>query len=113
MPSVLRYHSPDKHIHTETYSLHLLFFYFPFRNESELKSCNSVTCRDRINEPGFLTILNCNKFLIGLHGALVDIIFTNFRSDISLNMDYFTQRKNDEGSASNLLPAVDFTIGNA
>ena len=28
-------------------------------------------------------------------------------------MDYFTQRKNDEGRASNLLLAVDFTSGNA
>ena len=47
--------------------------------------------------------------MIEPHGALADITFTNFRSDINLNMDYFTQRKNDECSASNSLPAVDFT----
>ena len=105
VPSVLRYHLLDKHIHTETHSLHLFFFYFPFRNESELRSCNSGTCTDRINEPGFLTILNRNKFLIEPHGALADITFTNFRSDINLNMNYFTQRKNGECSATQQLIA--------
>ena len=51
--------------------------------------------------------------MIEPHGALVDITFTNFRSDINLNMNYFARRENDEGIASDSLPAADFTIGNA
>ena len=56
----------------------------------------------------------------------MDLLLTNFRSDINHNIDPFAQQENDEviqqevqpqldtneSSVSNPLPAVDFLIGN-
>ena len=93
---VLRQHSPNKHIHSEKYQRHLLFLFYLFRDESELKFYNSGTYTDRVNEPSALTFINYNKLLIETYGALVDKVFTNFRSDINHNMDPFAQQENDE-----------------
>ena len=99
---------------------------FLFLLPSELKSCNSGTYTDRINEPGILTVINCNKILIKPYIALVDIVLAKFREDI-LTWTHLPKEENgeviqpelqpqldmNESSVSNSLPAADYTIGNA
>ena len=41
VPYVLKYHVPNKHTQLEEYAYHMLFMYFPFRDENELKDSNS------------------------------------------------------------------------
>ena len=47
---VLRYHVPSRHNYPEKYAHRLLFMYYPFRNEQDLKSGNSGTYTEKLNE---------------------------------------------------------------
>ena len=58
VPYVLKYHVPNKHTHPEEYAHHMLFMYFPFRDENELKYSNSYD--EKLNLPNVLGIVNLN-----------------------------------------------------
>ena len=50
VPFALRYHLPDKYILPGKYLHDLLFLFYLFRNETELKSCNLGIYTKRVNE---------------------------------------------------------------
>ena len=59
VPYVLKYHVANQHTHTEEYAHHLLFMYFPLRNENELKLDNSY--EEKLNSSNVLEIINLNR----------------------------------------------------
>ena len=62
VPYVLMYRVPNQHAHPEEYAHHLLFMYFPFRNENELKLNNSYA--EKINSSNVLKIINLNRIKV-------------------------------------------------
>ena len=78
------------------YVHHLLFSFYPFRNEKELKS-PSVTgsYRAKSLESGVINIINRNKTTMETFSELVDQAFLSVHSDIHYH-DAFSQQENDE-----------------
>ena len=70
VPYVLKYHVPNQHTHPEEYAHHLLFMYFPFRNENELKLNNSYA--EKLNLPNVLEIINLNCIKVDPYALLVE-----------------------------------------
>lgn len=92
---VLRYHVPNEYKFPEQYAHHLLFMFFPFRSESELKSSNPPSYLAKLNEPGVIQTINYNKTLVEPFGDLVDRAFSQFQSHRECNFDSFAQQEND------------------
>ena len=67
---MLQYYVPNKHTHTEEYAHDLLFMYFPFRNENELKLNNSYA--EKLNLPNVLEIINLNRIKVDPYALLVE-----------------------------------------
>ena len=61
--AVLRYHVPNHHKFPKKYAHHLLFMFYPFRNEQRLISDNSGTYSEKLQEPGVIENQSplCNK----------------------------------------------------
>ena len=55
---VLRYHVPNKFKDPEDYAHHLLFMFYPFRDECELKVGQPSSYSSKLSEPGILEIVN-------------------------------------------------------
>ena len=70
VPYVLMYRVPNQHAHPEEYAHHLLFMYFPFRNENELKLNNSYA--EKLNLPNVLEIINLNCIKVDPYALLVE-----------------------------------------
>ena len=69
VPYVLKYHVPNQHTHPEEYAHLLLFMYFPFRNENELKLNNSYA--EKLNSSNVLEIINLNHIKVEPYALLV------------------------------------------
>ena len=59
--SVLRYHQPSPHKNVEQYAHHLLFAFYPFRQEEELKCTVKGIYFAKLQAPVVLNIINRNK----------------------------------------------------
>ena len=92
---VLRYPVPNKFKHPDSYAHHLLFIFYPFRYECELKLGQSPSYSSKLNEPGVLDVVNYKKSLVEPHSDLVDAAFINYRSDIMPSCDPFSQQENE------------------
>ena len=93
---VLRYYVPNKHKDPEAYAHHLLFMFYPFRNEDELKVTQSHSYSAKLQEPEVINIINENKRQIEPFCDLVDEAYLNFRSDLPPNWDSFAQQENED-----------------
>ena len=92
--AVLRYGAQNKHKNPEKYAHHLLFCYYPFRSEDELKMGSYV---EKLHQPGVKDIVNENKQVIEPYDELVDNALENFVLDSSpSNLDPFGQQENEE-----------------
>ena len=80
---VLQYHVPNKFKDPEGYAHHLLFMFYPFRDESELKVGQPSSYSLKLSEPGVLEIENNNKSLVEPYSDLVNAAFLNYRADIT------------------------------
>ena len=89
--AVLRYYVPNRHKYPEKYAHHLLFLFYPFRNEENLKSGNSGTFSEKLQEPGIIDIVNRNKHIFEPYGDLVDSALLNLRT--SHIQDAFLQQE--------------------
>ena len=94
--AVLRYHVPNRHKKPELYAHHLLFMFFPFRNESELCCEVSGTYMGKLNQPDVLHIVNENKLRFEPFSDLVDTALCNLHENVSNNRDSYAQQENDE-----------------
>ena len=97
--AVLRYHQPNPQKNTEQYAHHLLFTFYPFRDEAYLKSLSMTgTYFAKLQEPGVMDIINKNKGIMEPFGEIVDQALSYLCSDVR-NPDSFSQQKNDEVQA--------------
>ena len=76
---ILRYHIPNQRTQPEEYAHHMLFMFFPFRNESDLKATVSRTYSEKLLEPTVTEIVNKNKkacepFADAMDEAFIDFI---------------------------------------
>ena len=93
VPYVLKYHVPNQHTHTEEYEHHLLFMYFPFRNENELKLNNSYA--EKLNSSNVLEIMNLNHIKVEPYVLLVENASERLSRNQNVNIDSFGQQEND------------------
>ena len=79
----------------EQYAHHLLFTFYPFRDEAYLKSPPITgTYFAKLQEQGIMDIISKNKPF----NEIVDQALSNLRSDV-INPDSFSQQENDEVQA--------------
>ena len=97
--AVLRYYVPNCHKYPEKYAHHLLFMFYPFRNEDDLKSANLGTYNEKLHEPGILEVVNRNKLIFEPYGDLVDTALLNIRADLLHNSDAYSHQENDQVEA--------------
>ena len=105
---VLRYHVPNRHIHPEKYSHHMLFMFYPFRNENELKFSQTGLYADKLLQETVLSVVNRNKEMFEPYGDMVDTAIRDYRADALGNQDNFAQQENDD-----VLGQLDDMIDNA
>ena len=92
---VLQY-SVSYHKDPQVSAHHLLFMFYPFRVESELKSGEPPSYFAKLNEPGVIDNRNFNQALTGPFIDLADEAFLHFRSELSSKFDSCAQRENHE-----------------
>ena len=95
-PYVLQYYAPNKGTKPEEYAHHMLFMYYPFRDEKELLSGNPPTYASKLSEPGVIDLVNQNYSLVEPFATIVDNAFLRLSSDIDNIMDPYDQQENDE-----------------
>ena len=93
---VLRYHVHSKFKNPEGYVLHLLFMFYPFRDDCELKVGKPSLYSSKLSEPGVLEIVNNNKSLVEPYSDLVNAAFLNYIADITPSWDPFSQQENED-----------------
>ena len=95
--AVLRYHQPTSQKNIEQYAHHLLFTFYPFRDEEYLKSLPMTgTYFAKFQEPGVMDIISRNKAIMEPFSEVVDQVLSNLLSDVT-NPD--SQQENDEVQA--------------
>ena len=94
--TVLRYYQLNPNKVFETYAYHLIFSFYPFRNEEELKSPPVIgSYQDKLLEPGVINVINRNKAAMEPFTELVDQALLSVHSDVHSH-DAFSQQENDE-----------------
>ena len=93
---VLWYHVSIEFKDPQGYAHHLLFMLYPFRYECELKVGQPSSYSSKLSETGVIEVINNNKSLIEPYSDLVNDAFLNYRSDISISWDPFSQQENDD-----------------
>ena len=94
-PYVLQYCVPNKETKPEEYAHHILFMYYPFKDEKELLSGNPPTYASKLSEPGVIDLVNQNCSVVKPFDTSVDNTFLRLSSDID-NMDPYGQQENYE-----------------
>ena len=75
---ILRYHIPIQTTQPEEYAHQMLFMFFPFRNESDLKAAVSRTYSEKLLEPTVIEIVNRNRKACEPFEDAVDEAFIDF-----------------------------------
>ena len=96
VPYVLKYHTLDKHTHPEEYAHHMLFMYFPFRDENELTYSNSFN--EKLTSPDVLETVNLNRIKVESYAVLVEDALERLATDQESNINPFGQQENEEVS---------------
>ena len=73
---VLRHYVANPHLNPEKYAHHMLFMFYPFRNELALKSNSSQTYAETLSNPSVCDIVNRNKINFEPFADLVDNAFS-------------------------------------
>ena len=66
---------PYKATKPEEYAHHMLFMYYPFRDEKELLGGNPPTYASKLSEPGVIDLVNQNYSLVEPFATIVDNAF--------------------------------------
>ena len=93
---VLLYYVPNKETKPDKYAHHMLFMYFPFRDEKELLSGNPPTYASKLSEPGVIDLVNQNYSLVEPFATIVDNTFLRLSSDTDDIADPHGQQENEE-----------------
>ena len=94
VPYVLKYYVPNKQTKPEEYAHHILFMYYPFRDENDLKSNNSYA--EKLNQPNVLEVINLNRIKVEPYATLVEDALERLATNQEANIDPFGQCENNE-----------------
>ena len=116
--AVLRYYQPSPTKLIDQYAHHLLFSFYPFRDEELLKSAPFMgSYVMKLQEPGAMAIINRNRFVMEPFSEIVEEALANLTVYLT-NPDAFSQQGNDEvqaelaSTASDLLDQENETDSN-
>ena len=93
---VLRYHVPNKITKPEAYAHHLLFMFYPFREESSLNQTPSGTYSEKLFRPDVIQVVNRNKSKCEPFSETVDEAFAHFNENRARGLDSLGEQENDE-----------------
>ena len=96
IPYFLQYYVPNKETSPEEYAHHMLFMYYPFRDEKEFWSGYPPTYVSKLSEPGVIEVVNQNYSLAEPFETIVNDAFLRLSCDIDSNMDPYGHQENDE-----------------
>ena len=91
--AVLRYYVPNPHKYPEKYAHHLLFMFYPFRDENDLKSPHTGTYSDKLLEDDVIEIVNRNKQRFEPFGDLVDSAMSCYKLIYHFDMMPFLNKR--------------------
>ena len=91
---VLHFHVPNKELFPEEYTHHLLFLYFPFRNEAEVKYRNSYS--EKFNLPGLVETINMNRIKVEPYASIVDDALDQLATNCESNIESYDDQEDDE-----------------
>ena len=100
--AILCYHEPNPDKYPQKYAHHLLFTFYPFRNEDNLKLDGSYFAK--LQQSGVLDIINLNRQKLNPYSKLVNDALLNLQRDVRSNCDF--NHGNDE-IEQNILNCVD------
>ena len=83
---ILRYHEPNPDKYPEKYAHRLLFTFYPFRNEDNLKL--DGCCFAKLKQSGVLDIINLNRQKLNPHSELVNNALLNLQTDVRSTRDF-------------------------
>ena len=92
---ILRYHIPNQTTQPEEYAHHMLFMFFPFRNESDLKATVSRTYSQKLLEPTVTEVVNKNRKACEPFADAVDEAFIDFIAN-PRGMDPQEEQENED-----------------
>ena len=64
VPYVMQFYVSNRDMCHEEYTHHILFTYYPFRDENKLKSGNPPTYADRLKEPCVTDVISDNCVVV-------------------------------------------------
>ena len=116
--AVLRYHQPSSTKHIKQYAHHLLFLFYPFGDEEQLR-CPPFTGSYvmKLQEHGVIDIINRKRSIMEPFSEIVEEALANLTAHLT-NPDAFSQQENDEvqaelaSTANDLLDQEDETHSN-
>ena len=95
--AVLRYHVPNANKNAEEFAHHLLFLFYPFQHEGELKYLPvSRTYLLKLQQTGVLDVVNRNRHIMEPYSDIVDDALVNLCENIRSTGDPSSQQENDE-----------------
>ena len=92
---VLRFHVPNKSKKPEAYAHHLLFMYYPFRKEDDLKNTETGTFCEKLSDSDVIDCIRRTKNICEPFGEIVDEAFVLFNRDIR-GLDIQGEQENEE-----------------
>ena len=98
IPNVLQYHESNGYVHPGNYYHNILFMYYSFRREEELKGRSQPTYSEKFNEPEVAAVVNRNRRLIEPHAELVDETYETMQNIELDNEDSSSQHHNERES---------------
>ena len=87
---------PNQETQPEEYAHHMLFMYYPFRSENDLKSGNPPTYANKLSESNVIELVNQNHLQVEPFETIVNDALERFNSGLETNMDPFGQQEKDE-----------------
>ena len=95
--AVLRYHVPNRHRNPEQYAHHLLFSFYLFRDEGNLKHpIISENHLAKLQQPEELNVVNQNKLVMEPFSDFVAAALANVSQCAKNRHDTFLEQENDE-----------------
>ena len=94
---VLRYHVPNANRNAEGYAHHMLFSFYPFRDEEDLKHLLfSGTYLEKLQQPEVFSLVHRNNKIMEPFSEFVDAAFLNISEYVRNRQDPFSQQENED-----------------
>ena len=87
--SILTHQIPNQTTQPEDYAHQMLFIFFPFRNESDLKAAVSGTYLEKLLEPSVTETVHKNRRACEPFADAMDEAFINFIANCSFCRHFF------------------------